>query len=381
MEIKQTLLTKDTLLHASTLKDLQTISPDLVLVFATVKHLKDQKFVATLLEAFSDSCVVGCSTAGEISSAGVTEQSSVITAVKFKGSKIRHAVADITDMEDSLKAGTQLADKLADSQLRAILVFGRGVDINGSALIRGLKQGLGTDVQISGGLAGDDGAFAETFILSDQGARNDAVVAVGLYGEQIRLGYGSYGGWEAFGPTRQATRAEGNILYELDGEPALNIYKRYLGEYAEQLPASGLLFPFEMLTQNHDRTGLIRTILAVDEEQGSLTLAGEIENGGYLRLMHSNNDALIMGAEKAAINITDQVPKLEGGLALLVSCVGRKLVMGDQVDDEVEAVSEHLGEGVTITGFYSYGEINPLNSLMDCRLHNQTMTVAYITES
>jgi hypothetical protein len=206
------------------------------------------------------------------------------------------------------------------------------------------------------------------------------VVAVGLYGEALGLGYGSFGGWEPFGPTRKITRAEGNILYELDGEPALNIYKRYLGEYAKDLPASGLLFPFEMLDKDHDAVGLIRTILAVNEAEGSLVLAGALVEDGYLRLMHASNDALVNGAENAASAALDALGGDKASLALLVSCVGRKLVMGDQIDDEIDTVAELLGDQAVLAGFYSYGEISPLRGSTDCKLHNQTMTVTVLTE-
>ncbi|MDP1153786.1 FIST C-terminal domain-containing protein, partial [Klebsiella pneumoniae] len=82
------------------------------------------------------------------------------------------------------------------------------------------------------------------------------------------------------------TRSSHNVLYELDGEPALDIYKRYLGDHARELPGSGLLFPFAMLGDDDSESGLVRTILGVDEAQGSVTLAGDIDPQGYLRLMH-----------------------------------------------------------------------------------------------
>jgi hypothetical protein len=170
------------------------------------------------------------------------------------------------------------------------------------------------------------------------------------------------------------------VLYELDGEPALAVYKRYLGEHAKGLPASGLLFPFAMLGDDHSASGLIRTILGVDEAAGSLTLAGDIEANGYLKLMHSNTDALVDGAEAAAQAAQAMLTPKGTGLALLVSCVGRKLVMGGRVDEEVEAVGDVFGLGATLTGFYSYGEISPSEGLSECKLHNQTMTITYLSE-
>ena len=170
-------------------------------------------------------------------------------------------------------------------------------------------------------------------------------------------------------------------MYELDGEPALEVYKRYLGEYAKDLPASGLLFPFEMLDAGHRQEGLIRTILGVDEAAGSLALAGAIIPDGYLRLMRASTDALVEGANAAAVaSCTGLPPSAVPGLAILVSCVGRKLVMGGRTEEEVETVGEIMGAGTQLAGFYSYGEISPFSVTTDCKLHNQTMTISYLRE-
>jgi hypothetical protein len=171
------------------------------------------------------------------------------------------------------------------------------------------------------------------------------------------------------------------VLYELDGEPALEIYKRYLGDHAKDLPASGLLFPFAMLGEDHSAVGLIRTILGVDEATGSLTLAGEINLDGYLKLMHASTDKLVNGAESAAEAAAAMIQAKGQSLSILVSCVGRKLVMGNRVDEEVEAVGEVFGSNSVLTGFYSYGEISPFTPGASCKLHNQTMTITCIGEA
>lgn len=355
---------------------------NLVLVFGPVERFTADGFVGALSAAYPDGHLVGCTTAGEIGSDSVQEGACVVTAIRFEKTAVRVTEAEIASLADSQGAGERLGAGLTGPDLAGVLLFGRGVEINGTALIEGLLETIGTSVPVSGGLAGDGGAFKRTYILSPAGVSDARVVGVGLYGGDLRFGHGSFGGWEPFGPARRVTRADGNILYELDGEPALNIYKRYLGDYAKDLPASGLLFPFEMLDADHAAVGLIRTILAVDEAAGSLTLAGSVIEGGYLRLMHASTDALVDGAENAA-RASAAAMTSDGGpaLALLVSCVGRKLVMGDQVDDEVQAVAEFLGPQATLTGFYSYGEISPMQGSMDCRLHNQTMTVALLSES
>jgi hypothetical protein len=377
MRISQLKLTKPTL-GVSDFAELVSIHPQLVLAFGSVSAL--QGGADALLQALPDAHIAGCSTAGEISADGVGDGSLVLTALSFDKVQVRQSSIELQGMDDSHAAGTRLAQGLPSDGLRAILIFGQGVQINGSAVLAGMTEVVGADVPITGGLAGDGGAFAETWVLDDQGLSSKRLVAIGLYGSGLSFSHGSYGGWSPFGPARRVTRCDNNVLYELDGESALAVYKRYLGEHAAGLPASGLLFPFAMLGQDHNELGLIRTILGVNEADGSLTLAGDIDPDGYLKLMHASTDALVDGAAAAAQ--AAQSPQVTEGqsLAVLVSCVGRKLVMGGRVDEEVEAVAEVFGQNMALTGFYSYGEISPFGVMSDCKLHNQTMTVTVLSE-
>lgn len=358
-------------------------APHLLLAFGAVPLLK--RLAAPLAACFPDTLRLGCSTAGEISSEGVSDASCVLTSLRFEreGSRALQASTRLDGMADSAAAGRRLAEQLAKPGLRAVLVLGQGVAVNGSALIAGMAAVLGENVTITGGLAGDAAAFKQTWVLNQTGVHSDELVCLGLYGEDLVFAHGSFGGWSPFGPARRVTRCAGNMLFELDGEPALAVYKRYLGDYARDLPASGLLFPFAMLGSDHAEIGLIRTILAVDDAVGSLTLAGDIDPEGYLKLMHASTDALVSGAEAAAqaAAVAAEMAGLGGqGLALLVSCVGRKLVMGGRVEEEVEAVAEVFGRSTVLAGFYSNGEISPFTGNLECKLHNQTMTITYLGE-
>ena len=378
MQVRQIVL--KTVAGADTsLAALAGIKPQLVTVFGAVPFFTDKAFQAALRAALPDAAIIGCSTAGEISNGGVADGSCVITAVNFSGTRIRTATSPLRGMADSLAAGARIGGELAATDLRALMVFGPGVQINGSALVDGIASKVGT-ATITGGLAGDGGAFAQTWTLGQAGVGDNAIVAVGLYGDALDFAHGSFGGWEPFGPARKVTRCDGNVLYELDGEPALEVYKRYLGDHAKGLPASGLLFPFAMVGEDHNAIGLIRTILGVDEANGSLTLAGAINPDGYLKLMHASTDRLVNGAESAAEAAQEMRQSSGDSLAILVSCVGRKLVMGDRVDEEVEAVAEVFGSKATLTGFYSYGEISPFTPGSACHLHNQTMTITWMGE-
>jgi len=385
MKVQQTTFAQTP--SADDLAPLAAIAPQLILVFGSVSALTAPDLLPTLVGAFGSAAMAGCSTAGEIGQQGVTDNQLVVSAVHFDHPGLRAATTELSGMTDSRAAGLRLAEQLASPGLHTVMVFGQGVNINGSALIAGFRDGLAPEVALSGGLAGDGGAFVETLTLSRGAVSSSQIVAIGFTDARTQVKHSSFHGWRPFGPARKVTRCEGNVLYELDGSPALDVYKKYLGEYAKDLPGSGLLFPFEMLGQELQTSGLIRTILGVDDANGSLILAGDIDADGYLRLMHASTDSLVDGAQDAAsaIGIENTGTGAEAGkdasLAVLVSCVGRKLVMGSRVDEEVEAVTEVLGRGTCVAGFYSYGEISPsLQGGMTCNLHNQTMTITHLSE-
>ncbi|MEI6739033.1 MAG: FIST N-terminal domain-containing protein [Gemmatimonadaceae bacterium] len=363
------------------LAPLAAINPHLVLVFGGVEPFAAPDLLPLLRRMFPEAALAGCTTAGEICAERVADGGLVVSAVHFDHPGVRVETTTLTAMSDSADAGERLARQLLDPALHNVIVLGQGVQINGSALIEGFARVLPPTVLLSGGLAGDAGAFEETATLSRESISSRQLVAIGFYDPHLEVRHGSFHGWQPFGPARKVTRSEGNVLFELDGAPALDVYKRYLGEYAKELPGSGLLFPFEMLGADHHALGLIRTILGVDEASGSLILAGDIEQDGFLRLMHATTDSLVDGAHEAAVavNIASAAPG--ESLALLISCVGRKLVMGSRVEEEVEAVSDVFGRHTRVTGFYSYGEISPvLGGQLACHLHNQTMTITHLSE-
>lgn len=372
-------------LRADDLSEWIQMQPQWLLVFGSVSWLDQAGLHALLREAFPHAVLTGCSTAGEISAQGVADGSLVLSAVRFDAADATpvEAVTELAGMDDSRSAGERLGQQLAQASVHAAIVLGLGVQINGSALIDGMQSRLGPGVRVSGGLAGDAGEFRRTLTLGSHGLSDRHVVAVGFRSRQVRLRHGCFHGWRPFGPVRRVTRSAGNVLHELDGQPALEVYKRYLGEYASGLPGTGLLFPFQMQGSSQASDGLIRTILSINEADGSLVLAGDITPQGYLRLMHASTDSLVEGAQNAAesaVAFGDGAQTAPQGLALLVSCVGRKLAMGARVEEEIEAVAAVLGRRTLISGFYSNGEISPSGAGAACSLHNQTMTITHLQE-
>lgn len=369
---------KGTAVKGADVAKVKAIDPHMVFVFGGVSFFKDPAQCNALKAEFPNAVVIGCSTAGEISDKGVTDNTLVVTGMHSPKAKTKSTRQKIAAGADSKSCGVSIGESLKAADLTAVFVLGRGLDINGTALVDGIRSSVGKDVVVTGGLAGDGGAFQQTWTYLDGKASDGEVVAVGLYGNGLKIGYGSVGGWKPFGPARKVTKSENNVMYTIDGEPALEVYKRYLGEDAKGLPGSGLRYPFSLLNDKEDETGIIRTILAVDEKAGSLTFAGDIPQGGLVRLMHADQDGLVGGARRAA---ESSKSNSNAGLGILVSCVGRKLVLGDDIDNEVDAVKEVLGEDNHVTGFYSYGEICPIAGFTECKLHNQTMTVTWFTEA
>lgn len=358
--------------------------PDtLVLAFGAPGYADDWGAFAQLSAAFPRAQLMGCSTAGEIAGAAVQDASISATVVRFHGTRLRRACAGIPTAADSRAAGLQLAQQLAAPDLRAVFVLSDGLCVNGSALVDGLAARLAPEVAITGALAGDGSSFARTWLVGRAGPQAHQACAIGFYGPQLRVGHGCDGGWHDFGPERRITRAEGNVLFELDGRPALDLYKTYLGERAAGLPGTALLFPLAVRREGagQDRA-VVRTILAVDEARRSLTFAGDLPQGGIARLMRANADQLIDSAARAARQAMQGVAGVPGpALVVSVSCVGRRLVLGERTEEEVETVAECAPPAAVHLGLYSYGEISPALPGGVSELHNQTMTVTALCEA
>jgi hypothetical protein len=352
----------------------------LVLAFGASEFADQPAPFAELARALPDAVLLGCSTSGEIAGSQVHDASISVAVAKFEHTALRRAATEVRGAQDSWAAGARLAQQLLAPGLRAVFVLSDGLHVNGTPLVAGLTQNLPQGVAISGGLAGDGSRFLRTWVLDGASPAQQRICAVGLYGERLRLGHGHEGGWSDFGPQRRITRSEGNVLFELDGKPALDLYKAYLGERAADLPGAALLFPLSLRREGGGEP-LVRTILGIDEVQRSLTFAGDMPQGGIARLMRTHNDHLIDSAGLAVARATQGLGAEDTPLVVSVSCVGRRLVLGERTEEEVETVVEGAPCRAGHVGFYSYGEIAPALAGGCSDLHNQTMTVTVFSEA
>ncbi len=329
---------------------------------------------------FPKAKVMGCSGAGEIKQSEIRDGEIILTGIQFEKTKIKQASVQGIKGKSSEQVGTELGHFFTKEDLKGLYLLSDGLAVNGTALIKGLKNVLGQDLNLSGGLAGDGANFKNTFVLVDGVPTENAATAIGFYGEHITIASTADGGWIPFGPVRTISKSEANVLYELDGKPALSLYKQFLGEQAKKLPASALLFPI-FLKSGSDQAdrNAVRTILSVDESNQSMTFAGDVPEGTRIQLMRAGHENLIEAAKNVSLISTSHLDESCPTVSLIVSCVGRRLVMGESTEDEVEMLLNHLPRNTIQTGFYSYGEIAAGQTGV-CDLHNQTMTVTLIQE-
>ncbi len=352
----------------------------LVLAFADRSFGADSEIWDQLRAKTGKAKLLACSTAGGIQAAELRENCVVGAITEFEKTVIELVSTHVAGREDSFRAGVRIAQALPKEGLTAVFVLSDGLKVNGSDLVKGISAILPDNVTLSGGLAGDGAKFESTWVMGGDAGQANCVAAVGFYGPDIHFGYGSQGGWDKFGVERRITKSEGSILYQLDGKPALKLYKEYLGERANELPAAGLFFPLAVREQAQSDKFLVRTILRVDEASQSLIFAGDVPTGGYAQLMRANFERLIQGAANAGHSASNGGKQKGDALAIAISCVGRKLILGGRAEDELDAALAMMPAGTEQIGFYSYGEVAPNGKEGPCQLHNQTMTITRFYE-
>jgi hypothetical protein len=350
-----------------------------VLCFGERSLLQSETIYESLKSKFPLAEIAMCSTAGEIYQEDVLDNSLVAVAMQFEKTEIKSSSVNIKDYNNSYAAAIGLAKKIAKDKLTYVLVLSDGSLVNGSELVKGISTQVNKNVLITGGLAGDGANFKSTFVGLNEQPKEGEIIAIGFYGNNIAVTHGSQGGWDIFGLEKTVTNSSGNVLIELEGQNALELYKKYLGEESNNLPGAALLFPLSVIIPGATKA-VVRTILSINEDDKSMTFAGDIPVGSKVRFMKANFNKLTIAAAEAAqhsaLNHTDKP-----GFSLLVSCVGRKLILGAQTGEEVKAVSKIYDGKTILAGFYSYGEISPFNDGGSCQLHNQTMTITSFYEN
>ncbi|HTI91607.1 MAG TPA: FIST N-terminal domain-containing protein [Puia sp.] len=360
---------------------IDTKKVQLVLGFGARTILTREGFYEQLRLVYPAAKIVFASTSGEIFDDKVLDNTVSVTAIEFEKTNIRTASTNINDCDgDSYQAGITLIKELGLSDnLCYIMILSDGGLVNGSELVDGIESILQHRVPVTGGLAGDGIDFNTTVVGLDKKPEPGIIVAIGFYGTSLAIAHCSMGGWEMFGPEIVVTRSTSNRLFGLNDKNALELYRKYLGPYADQLPGSALLFPLSVKL-HQGSPPVVRTILSIDTETGCMIFAGDVPQGSKIRFMRANFDRLIDAASEAAAGTLKSLASSHPKLAILISCVGRKIILDNRIDEEVEAVRGIYNGKTLLTGFYSYGEISPLSNGTPCELHNQSITITTFDE-
>lgn len=267
-----------------------------------------------------------------------------------------------------------LASRLEDADGALLLMDGLRFPAERflSELRRRLKA---PQVAIAGGLASQAEPLAEAVgarVFWGERALSSAAIVVLFRGISMRVEV--VRGWDPASPIYTVTRAQGNVLYEIDGESATAWYRRFFtveGELAP-LPEASYGYPLILVGPGSERQGLYRAMRAFDQPRGAVTLWGAIETGDQVRLGMGNDDSLVRTAQRLA-NL-ETPPEA----AVLFSCIGRHSVLGERASEEVAEIHRALS-GAALSGFFGFGEIGP--SLGgDLAFYNQTVVLALLTE-
>ncbi|AXG72881.1 histidine kinase [Flavobacterium arcticum] len=357
----------------------QLLNNPLVLVFGNRLLLEDKAILADIRKEFPYEHIVFGSTAGEIIDITVVEESITVLAIELEKSSFVIKRDNILDHDKStLALGTSLSAKMPKENLKHLFIVSEGSFMSGTSLIKGVQNGFDESIPMTGGLCGDDSRFEKTLASYKEDPKEGEIILIGFYGESLEISFASHGGWLGFGPERIITKSDGNILYEIDDQPALELYKKYLGGKVEKLAESTLFYPLNVIAPGR-KDAVVRTVLSIDEEKQSMTFADDVPENSRVQLMMASADGISQGAHNAtklALQNRNNKPQL----VIPVSCIGRKLVLGQRMEEEAELIRELVGEGTAISGFYSYGEIAPFYGNTSCEFHNQTMTLTLISE-
>ena len=351
--------------------------PQLVIWFAAFGQASSPEVFGELKRRFPGAEIAGCSTNGEIYGGETMDGESVAAAIRFDATEIKTTSIVLEPQGDARGGGLRLAEALRGEGLKGVFVLSDAFGINGAALVEGLIEGLPSDVTITGGMAGDNATLGSSTLAGlNESPRDRGAVAIGFYGSKVRIGHGVAGGWDPLGPSRRVTRSVGPVVYEFDGEPALDVYERLVGDAST---TRRLRHPFAFKPEADSAQDGIREVVGVDRENKGVIFIDDVPTGWWGQTLRGADDRLVAGAAVAARRAG--LHEADGhALALVVSCIGRKWVMGQKIGDETEAVQDESPDTPTI-GFYSYGEISPHERTGLCTLHHASMSVTLLSEA
>ncbi|QDT05737.1 FIST N domain protein [Rubripirellula lacrimiformis] len=349
----------------------------LVLVFAACEFCTDQDPLLEIQNAYPNSAVAGCGTRGQVFEGDLQTQSISVGIIRFRSTTIKTAFAPVESFDQSRQAGVKLAEGIADPLLSGVLLFADGLLTEATDLVRGIQEVLPPNIPIAGGMASDH-SLEHTWVYQQGQAVHGMACAIGLIGDKVEMACATGGGWKLIGEERTATRTSHKTIFEIDGRPALDVYKEHIGpEAIAGLPQSVIRFPIALKMDLHE---VVRDVMGFDEETGAMHLAGDAPQGIGIQFMTTTPEEILDGVDEAVERLLMQTLGVNAdALCVCISCSGRGEILGDQTSEEPRLLQELLGKDVKQVGMYAFGEISTTTSGYP-QNHNQTMTVAIIRE-
>jgi hypothetical protein len=330
-----------------------------------------------LAEAAPGVPLIGCTTAGEIATAGPADASVVVFALGGTGFSVATAFAPGASL-DPRRAGERAASCLEHVEARehrVLVMLSDGLSGGQQEVVRGAYGVAGASVPLVGGCAGDQLKMQRTFQLFDGEVLEDSVVAAAITSD-APLGIGVHHGWRKVGEPVVVTGSAGTRVLTLDHRPALDAYLARLGapEAAYTDPAAFTEFALTHPLGVDRRSGTeVRLVVEANFDDRSLGFIADVPEGGMAWFMEGDGESVMEATDRACEAALDVLQGSQPIGMLAFDCVARRGVIGDQgIRDEVQRIAQH-GNGTDVAGFYSYGEIARTRGING--FHNQTLVV------
>ena len=348
-------------------------APVAAILFAGVDM--DAEVILTAIEAeFPGLPLVGCTTDGEVSSA-LSFQEDSVALLLFAGDGLVAGAGVGTDLSTDPHAAARAAIEAAGIEGRTpqlCVVFPESLTTSAVSVVAALNEALPEGTALVGGTAGDQWRFDGTNQFCGAKVYSDSLPVLLLYGD-FKIGVGVQSGWNPIGERGAVTKAEGGVVYEVDGDSALAFYHRYFGDQVRPSPE----YPIGVF-DNQGGAFYLRAPLAFNDEDGSVTFAGDVPHGAEVQITAAAHEDIVAACEKSIRSALEQMNGAKARGALVISCAARKQLLGTRTGKEHEILRGVLGDDVPLVGFYSYGEIAPHGGVPLADFHNETFVTVLL---
>ena len=345
---------------------LQGKAPKAGLLFAAI-DFEHQVLLDRIMERYPELELIGGTTDGELSSVEGFQQDSVtLTLFAADDVQISAGVGRQTsqDVATAVNNAVSQARQSLTEPLKLAITIPEGLKVNSSTVLEQLNQHL-EPVPLLGGVAAEQPKAEQTFQFYKNEVLSDAVPLL-LFAGNLLLAHGFSSGWQPMGKAGEVTRVEGNVVYEIDHKPALAFYQHYFDNFAPDAA-----YPLAVFAPGEDKF-FLRGAVSHDPEQGSLTLGGNVPLHAKVQITDANQDDIISAAKESFSQAWQSYPGKQPVAALFFSCAWRRWVLGHQTPAEEKAIAEFLTPEIPYSGFYTFGEIVPLQEYSAAAFHNTT---------